>query len=384
MASDKIVVVPQTLMEAEQYQGDFARALEANYGYLQKHCRLDGAFGVLMLPMQQYHNQARDLILKNFESLKKVAVASQDGLRQALNDYSEHERQVVDGVNKLGYEINGDFSGNSGTQIFGPVTINGNGNSIGGSAGGSGSADGGYSGGSTGGGYGPGGSGGGVGSGGSGAGGSGGNGGSGGSGGAGGSGGGAPYTPPVVDQTLPDFPDAPTPPVLGGGSGGAGGAGGDGGVGGNAGSGGSGGAGGAGGVGGTGGVGGRDDIATLPDDRVIPVDPTHPEGPGGQGGLGSVVPPVEGALPGNPDAGLPPNWDEIVAKDPLGRTDAELRELWRNRESIVIIAPGSSQIGFGYPDEVNVNVNVVSNVHVNLNLDSLLREAIGSTERSNA
>ncbi|RLP82046.1 hypothetical protein D9V34_09495 [Mycetocola lacteus] len=94
--------------------------------------------------------------------------------------------------------------------------------------------------------------------------------------------------------------------------------------------------------------------------------------------------PVDPAVPVDLNEGLPRNWDEIVAKDPLGRTDAELRELWLNREAVVIIAPPKSHIGFGYPEEINLNVNVVSNVNVNINLDSLLREALGTSERSNA
>ncbi|GAA1776281.1 hypothetical protein [Leucobacter iarius] len=123
------------------------RALQQTASYARQYCSLDGAFGLLMQPLQPIHNAARDAVMKNLQTLGETLQQTARSVQDGMTDMRGCEDDLVRRIKALEDEVAALKAGSGGTGGGAPVGGGGGGVSGGGGGGMSGGGGGGVSGG---------------------------------------------------------------------------------------------------------------------------------------------------------------------------------------------------------------------------------------------
>ncbi|GAA1327502.1 hypothetical protein ACFSWE_15365 [Leucobacter albus] len=124
--SSKINYDSPVMENAAAGVAECAKAAREIGRYAQQHCSLDGAFGVLLQPLQPIHNAARDAVMDNLTALSEALYATGMSVLAARDDMAEVEEAAKEVCKALEAEMDG------------PVNTGGGGGDFGGGGGGGG------------------------------------------------------------------------------------------------------------------------------------------------------------------------------------------------------------------------------------------------------
>lgn len=123
----------ETMLNAAQNILACEQALRKITAYAREYCTLEGAFGLLMQPLQPIHNGARDAVMDNLEALGDTLTVTAQSVLDSYADAAELEKDIERRCKKWEKEIDGGTStenqphdhGNSGGSNSGGGSNNG-------------------------------------------------------------------------------------------------------------------------------------------------------------------------------------------------------------------------------------------------------------------